>query len=373
MISSAAPDTAPALWQRWVGPAPRVGQLLLSALFVGLIAATCAGVALLSRSDAVRRFSADVQIAQWQRTDGRYAYHPLSRDSGEYLLLHDLPSVDFSRGGVVYIGSSTLQHAVVTWDLPADLAPYIHNYAVESANMREQYLWVRYLVEHKGLASAGPGKTMVILGLSHLDTRDKLPGTYDSKFVDKLFGRYGLFDYDPRMGLRPKPLGAAERFIALERARASGLTQQLANDLQTAVLAPWWPTRRQASAVPDELPMRLQMETMGGPGRWQSAIDHQTAYLAMTIDYLQSHSIRVRAVILPFKRFNDRQPFARAFLDAATRLCDARNVPLTDSSHDFAEADFADQSHLSYTGQHKFSPTMLAPAVEHVRQLALPR
>ena len=52
-----------------------------------------------------------------------------------------------------------------------------------------------------------------LLGLSHLDTRDKLPGTRDSTFVPELFDRHGLFEFDVNKGITPKPLSELERYL----------------------------------------------------------------------------------------------------------------------------------------------------------------
>ena len=239
--------------------------------------------------------------------------------------------------------------------------------------MMEQYYWVRYLVEHRQLAAAGPGKMMVVLGLSHLDVRDKLPGTRDSKFVDQLFSRHGLFDYDPRHGIEPKPLSQAERFVILEKMRDRGVLLQLGNDVRDELLAhpPW--ARRGPAPRPDadQAAMDLQMVLMGGSDRWQSAVEHQVGYLSMTIDYLRQHQISVAAVLLPMKRFNDRQPFAAAFHDAVRRLCLEKQVPLTDYSRSMPDSEFADATHLNYVGQHKLSPMMLAPAVDHLKRVGL--
>ncbi|KQW40248.1 hypothetical protein [Rhizobacter sp. Root404] len=346
--------------------APRWQQLRLSILFLLVIATTFAGLCALSNSAALESASARLQLEQWQRTNGLYAYHPLSRDSGEYLLLRDMPRADLARAGVVYIGSSTLQHAVKTWDLPADARQRVHNFAIESANLREQYMWVQYLMDHRGLGRAGSGKTLVILGVSHLDTRDKLPGTRDSKFVDELFARYGLFDYEPSVGISPKPLFPLQRRFVEESARASGFLHQLPTDLFEELRA-----RAGRGSVPsrpqsDEDAMKLQRVLMGGDAGWRGAIQHQTGFLEKTIRLLQSRGIEVQAVVLPMKAFNDRQPFAAAFSDAARSICDRLHVPLNDSSRALTDAEFADGTHLNYVGQTKFSPFMLAPALKHL-------
>jgi hypothetical protein len=349
-------------------------QLALSALFLALLGGVFVAVSLLARSSDLERVSAKLQLAQWQRSKGIYAYHPLARDPGDYLLLRQLANVDLKRGGTVYIGSSTLQHALKTWDLPSEQSPFIHNFALESANMREQYLWLRYLVEYQGLGSAGPGKTMVILALSHLDTRDKLLGLLDSSFIDDLFKRYGLFDYDPVAGIAPKPLPRFERALIEEKARNSALLQQLAIDVRDEVVdrvsggrRP--PVQSDQADQADQAAMELQMNLMGGPQRWRSALEHQVQYLARSIDDLQARGIDVQAVVLPMKTFNNRQPFAQAFMDATARLCERRKVPLTDYSRRFPDTAFADGTHLGHAAHLELSPLLLAPAVEHLTKL----
>jgi hypothetical protein len=345
-------------------------QSSLSLLFLAAIMLTYVVISLLAHSKPIENISLTLQTNQWRRSNEVYAYHPLALDAEDYLLLCELPYADFSRGGVCFIGSSTMEHSVMTWTLPPQQAAYIHNYAISSATYKEQFQWVRFLVKDRGLASAGPGKMRVILGLSYLDTRAKLPGLMDEFFVPDLFHRHGLYQYDADRGISDIPMSRLRRTIILEKMRDCDFLQQFGGDLMQRVLSH---VKRPTFSPPesDQSAADHQMQIMGGFGRWRVTMDYQTGQLSEMIDYLRQHQIEISAVILPLKNWNRLDPFAEAFHQSVVSICTTKEVPLLDVSHDFSDQYFADETHLNYSGQQQLSPQLLTMAQEHLRQIGL--
>lgn len=345
-------------------------QVALSACFLVTILLTYLVISLLAQSKWMERVSLKLQTDQWRRSNGIYAFHPLALDSEDYLLLRELPYADFSRGGVCFIGSSTLEHSVMTWTLPAEQIAYVHNYAISSATYKEQFQWVRFLVEHRGLAEAGPGKMEMILGLSYLDTRAKLPGLVDQFFVPDLFHRHGLYEYDAEKGISDIPMSGWRRDIVLEKMRDCDFLQQLTNDLEQDA----WTRIKGARKIPqvsDSEAAAHQMQIMGGPDGWRGTMDYQLGQLGAMMDYLQKHQVEISAVIMPLRGWNRLTPFADAFGKRVGALCAERDVALLDVSHAFSDRYFADETHLNYSGQQMLSPRLLALAQEHLRRIGV--
>jgi hypothetical protein len=118
------------------------------------------------------------ELADWRRENVIYADDRGFADSDDRLLLQEIPEADFSRGGVCFIGSSTTQHSIATWLLPPEERALVRNLAIKSANMKEQRQWLASPHERRGLLGADPSRTDRV-GLTHFDTRSKLPGTTD--------------------------------------------------------------------------------------------------------------------------------------------------------------------------------------------------
>lgn len=337
-------------------------QPLRSMLLLGVVAATYLLVAALSRNHSILAWLEYQELANWKRVDGLYSYHTGYIDAGDRLLLEEIPSADYSHGGVYFIGSSTTLHSIMPWELPRVERAYVKNYAVQSANYKEQFQWVRYLVEQEHWLGAGPGRNLVVLGLAYMDARLKLPGTRDWDYVPELFKRHGLYQYDLEAGIRRLPLSAIERAWKLQQMRSYDFLKSMWTDLTKARDTR---PRRQAAAEEEakEIDQTLAfMENMFGREQWRYAIDSQSEYLGQMIDYLKAHGAKVTAVLLPLETWTNRQPYAEAFRQRVERICSARGVPLFDLSREVPDSEFFDKSHLSYRGQAHIQPFLAAIA-----------
>lgn len=321
-----------------------------------------AGVAALSRFRPLLDALFQRELEDWRRHNVIYAYDVGFADSDDRLLLEELPEADFSRGGVSFVGSSTTQHSIATWLLPPDERALVRNLAIKSANMKEQFQLVRYLVEQRGLLGADPAKMRIVVGLTHFDTRSKIRGTTDWNYVPALFDRHGLYEYDAARGISDKPLAAPLRFLQRERMRACGFLEYLAKGgrLPGPPLdaSPFTPESDRAAVA--------FTDTIMGGADWRRNMEGQLAELAATFDYLHERGAPVTAVLLPLASWNRALPQVEPFAALVASICAARRIPLDDESAALPDSDFADHAHLNSRGQEALTPKLAALARAHL-------
>jgi hypothetical protein len=338
-------------------------QTRLTLLMAAVLVLSTAGVAALSRWSRPLRWMFQRQMEIWRTTDVPYAYDVGYIDSDDRLLLQEVWDVDYRRGGVFFIGSSTTQYSIAPWLLPEAERPLVHNFAVKSANYAEQYRFVRYLTEQRGLLSAGPGRTMVVLGLAHFDTRPKLTGATDWNYIPALFERHGLYQYDPANGLIDKPISPVWRTITRERMRAYDFLQSLGSHTDFRG-KPFQnvPTR---TAQLDAIARKFVHIMMGGDD-WRRHMTDQLHQLDEMVGYLQSHGAAVGGILLPLESWNHGLPEAEEYRQRVIAIAAAHRMPLADRMWSLPDSDFADSTHLNFLGQQAITEVMGALAREHL-------
>jgi len=315
---------------------------------------TAAGVAGLAHFQPILEWMERRQLAIWAGQNALYAHHVAFADADDRLLLQDIRRADFRRGGVYFIGSSTMQFAMAPWLLAADERRRIHNFALKSANYSEQLQWVRYLVEHKGLLQAGSGRNLVVLGLSHLDARAKLPGTIDWNYIPALFERHGLYSYDADRGIGdalPGPLDWLQR----ERMRGHHFLRSL---WKHRVL-PVRPPHPDSGIEPAEsAKARAVIHTIMGGEDWSIHMDRQLERLRQIVLYLKERGARVEAVMIPLASWNRGFTEAEAFDGRAKEILRAAGVRVTDLQWACPDSQFFDMIHLNARGQQATTPLL---------------
>jgi hypothetical protein len=349
---------APAADAASIGP---LQSRLVLAVVLAIVLADV-GIAALARCRPLIDLLFRRELADWRRENVIYADDRGFADSDDRLLLQEIPEADFSRGGVCFIGSSTTQHSIATWLLPPEEQALVRNLAIKSANMKEQFQLVRYLVERRGLLGADPAKMRIVVGLTHFDTRSKIRGTTDWNYVPALFERHGLYDYDAERGISEKPLAAPLRFLQRERMRACGFLEYLAKGGRLPGppldVSPFSPESDRAAVA--------FVDTIMGGADWKTNMEGQLAELAATFDYLHERGAPVSAVLLPLASWNRVLPQVEPFRALVTSLCAARRIPLEDESAALPDADFADHAHLNCRGQEALTPKLAALARAHL-------
>lgn len=351
-LESSSPTERPAAWL----------QLKLSIGLLALVVLAFGMTFGLVRSRGLELLSGAVQEAYWQAEGGRYAYHPLSLDSGDYLLQRVVPELDLSAGGVVFIGSSTMQHALVNWKLPAQENAKLFNLAVESTSLLEQGQWLRFLVAQHGLGKAKPGHTTVVMGLYHGDARSKRPGTLDWDFVPKLFARYPEYSYQVEQGIhwheKTGITAEADRMRQLVRSGLLGLKEDVWR-LSNAHLG-----KPKANATNDPIKLRSDLQRSVGTLEWNTDSADQVAELQKSIKLLRDQGVEVVGVLLPTREFSRDLPLAKQFNESVKAIFSGQGAQMVDLTQAASETHFADGSHLNYVGQHLVSQQIVTIARE---------
>lgn len=342
-------------------------QALLSISLLGVIVLTYVAVSLMAHSRTLHRLLLQRELTAWKNTNGLYSYHPGYIDAEDWLLLDAVPKDHFPRGGVVYIGSSTTQHAVMPWTLPKAQRPYVKDFAVESANYTEQYQWVRFLAKKHQILQTGP-RMLVILGLSYFDMRLKLPGTPDVDFIPDLFKRYAWYRYSRRTGIHSVPMNPLTRWWTAERLRDYDFLECALADLRRPTSG--WHAAPQYTPAIDQAERRFS-RIMFGYGQWRFAMKTELGQLNQMIRFIQASGAHVRLVLLPLASWNYAAQYPAAYAKGLRQICKKRAVPLLDLEHAVADSGFYDAGHLNYTGEMQINPIMLGLAEHHLKRYQL--
>jgi len=284
----------------------------------------------------------------------RYSYEHYYSDFEDRLINEELPSADYSRGGVYLIGTSNLKWATRFWELPDDQRSMIHNYGIGATDHSQQFQFLRHLVEHDGLLRAGGSKTMVILGTSYHATGD---GTNDvNQFFASVWQRHGLYSYSTDRGITPIAGSNWQRRLHFERLRLAGFVR---STIYSTVRQLGYHAGVRSHDSNDY--KRERSEWLGA--RWQENMRVQVRQFEAMVDYLQARGVHVVVVLLPVGSWDHDLPFATAYTALMTEACEKKHVPILDWSSLLNDDDFADSNHPNLYGVDKLNPRFLDIAV----------
>jgi hypothetical protein len=298
--------------------------------------------------------------AAWKKQIPIYCYYDHFVDSDDRMLHQDLPTADFSRGGVCLIGASSLNWGLKLWDLPGSTRPLIHNFAMRGTNHADQFELIRYLVEQEGLLRAGGEKTLVVFGLSyHMTHNARIPGSGPRAYFGSLWTRRGFYTIDPVGTIHRSGLHPLLRRIVAERAKITGLLRELVNLAYT----PLKPVR----VLDPDRSRRDWAETLGP--RWEEKIRTDVAAFARTVKYLREHGARVLVIAMPEASWNDAAPFDRVYMQELRDVCDREGARLLDLRKTIPDDDFADSVHLNPAGIETFHRSVIGLFLDHLRSV----
>jgi hypothetical protein len=276
-------------------------------------------------------------------------------DSPDRLLVDVLPDADYSHGGVYFFGSSVMQATFYEPLLPVEVRKDLHNYSILSMNYYEQFQFIRYLIEKRGLLSAGPEKNLIVLGLSYFDTNPKHLGYLNEKYLPELFGRQGVYDYDYTMGIADKPLSTLERFCRLEWYRAGAWLRALARNSEVRMS----PATRPLHYDDDSIEVaRTWVRSHGLCAESSKDLDFQLQALHDMLEYLNAHGVRTVAVVLPMATWTKGMREIDDYLQRVHAICYDTHVQLYDLHEQIADDNFCDLTHLNYQGTQLFTPQL---------------
>lgn len=335
---------------------PAGAQACLTGLLLLIICGSCLGVDYFARSPLVAKWLMSSELREWKHKNLQHQHRMYFADFEDRLLLDELPQADFSKGGVYFIGASNVKVSIMPWLLSDNLRQRVGNYGFSASTPAQQFQFLRYLVEHKGLAVAGD-KTLVVLGLFY-GTAYTAEDRPNATFFEKLFGRHGLFTYTQADGIAPVPMSGLERTLRIEKVRCAGFLDALCH---LGTKSSYKPTKHDPEAY-----RKYRIDFLGE--NWREGMSSQVAELGKMIAYLRARGVRVMVIYMPQATWHDSLPHPAEFRKQTESLCQACDIPIVDFSKLLADGDFYDSTHANYVGQHKLHQAMMEIVDRHLRQ-----
>ncbi|MEE8452059.1 MAG: hypothetical protein V3R99_09100 [Thermoguttaceae bacterium] len=341
-------------------------QSFVSLAVALVVLATCVGIDLLARNERLAGWVQSGRLERWEAADSTYQHALGFVDFENRLLIDEIPQADYSRGGVYFVGSSTVVMSLMTWELPPQWRDLIHNYGISGAGHTQQFHFVRYLVEHENLLAAGGRQTTIVLGLFYGNAAPNEAGP-NGRYVGELFRSHGLFSYDEAAGIHPAAMSDSQRLFLYEKARCGNFIRRslynagLSGDLNIGIRPDIRPTPDYSIRQRQEFWQRR----MGAD--WVATMAEEVEALARMVDYLQDREVRVLGVFMPLGSWHDELPYADAYRRRVTSVCREGSVRLIDLAGLLDDEHFSDSVHLRCRGQRKLHACLTQIAVERLR------
>jgi hypothetical protein len=280
-------------------------------------------------------------------------------DFEDRILLDEIPSADYSRGGIYFFGTSTMKWAFTTWDLPPEQKRFIGNYGIGATSHTEQLHLIQYLIEQRGFLTAGKENLVVLAAGFPLGRRDV------SGYFPSLFRRHGLYTITSDERIVPVPMNAVERWLRIEKARSGGLIWsfgRFAKGIVAILAGIHRPPPRGVGSWDHYLGF------MGG-AQWQQNMDAEVERLKETIFLLRLHHAQVKVMLLPEATWDDELPYKPRYEAKIRALCQETSTPLIDLSRAMPDEAFVDNSHLTVDGQKKFRNLVMSEISDDLQKL----
>jgi hypothetical protein len=288
-------------------------------------------------------------------------YYDSSRifiDQGDCLVLDDLPSADYSSGGVTLLGASNCYLATRLRSLPRSERRLIRNYGMSDANSEQQRQFLEFLIEQQGLLSAGPNRNVIVFGVSyHAASKVYRPDSY----FPRLWSRHGLYTCSREEGIASAPMSALRRRFRLERLRVSGLIR-ITFVTMSELLA-----KRRVRTIESSKINALMAQVMGQ--QWEDAISREIQQFRKLVDYTASKGASIAVVLLPHGTWENDLPFKQYYDDKLQELCREKNITLLDWSSMLVDEEFADAVHSNVAGAEKTNQALVNFARSRLRAM----
>ncbi len=338
----------------------------VSLLMFGVVAATCLCLVGLAHSQTVERL---IRECAWEeaRAKGQiplFSFNAHFLDAEDRMCHLELPSADFSRGGVYLTGASNMSWAARSWDLPEEARPLSSHQHGGSESCWPPATHAASSSSKNIPAAAGGEKTRQAIGVSNHGTHGA-PDRADRRSPEEgqYWTRRGFYTIDANGTIREKPLSDLFRTLIVERVKISGLLKEVVNLAYTPFKSP--------RVINGPLLIRERSGAMGSA--WKQKIETETAAFEQFVEYLKRHQVKVVVIHMPQGSWEKSAPFESAYIADVRRICAKTGVLLLDYSRFLDDQDFADSIHLTPTGVEKFQPIVFKLALDHLRSIgALP-
>jgi hypothetical protein len=332
-------------------PAGRLQCVVGGALLLA-IAFTAVALDGVAHNQALAAWLAAREEAFCRRTGSEFFDAGYFIDPEDRLLNEELPGEDYSKGGVYLFGTSNARVATKFWELPPAQRALIHNYAISKSSHRHHLQFIRYLVEQKGLLSAGGDKTLVVFAVSYHDARYDPDG-----YFAQLWGRHGIYRYSESGGIQGAAINPIRHFADSERGRIAGLLGKLNAYLTQEIHVFMYRHGEAQKKINPGYYNQRRRESMG-PG-WEPEMHSQLDDLKRTLDYLHDHRAHAAVVLMPQGSWEKNLPFERTYNSEMSKICRERGVDLHDWSTVLDDQDFEDSVHPNGEGMEKLNDAFL--------------
>ena len=124
-------------------------QTLTAFVMLAIVAIVVGGLDVISRNDSVDTWlnrKTEESCRQTKKLLEHFGYVGSPDDQWIY---EELPRVDFSKGGVYFLGASDVEFSTKLWELSPDLQAVVHNFAISASNHKGELAELRYLIEQR--------------------------------------------------------------------------------------------------------------------------------------------------------------------------------------------------------------------------------
>jgi hypothetical protein len=288
-----------------------------------------------------------------------YCFTDHFNDYEERFVHKDIPSADYSRGSVCFLGASNMKWALKTWDLPPETRPFIHNFAFGGSKHSDQYDLIRFLVQEDGLLKAGAEKTLVVFGLCYRNTyQGRLAGQGPSDYFTQIWSRHGFYTVEPDGTIHHDSRhNAFMKRIIVERFKMAGLLRELVNVAQV---------RFEGIRAPTPEIWNQEWIQVMRPN-WKEVMDSELGALERAIKYLKQRNVKVVVVRFPLPSHDAKLPFNPVYVRKLRSICESADVKVFDFSKLLDDDDFMDGAHIKPTGMEKFQHAVMGICLDHLR------
>ena len=338
-------------------------QTLTALLMLAVVATVVGGLETISRSKSVDTWLNRMNEDSCRQTRTLLEHFGYFDSPDEQWLYEELPRVDFSRGGVYFIGASDVQFSTKLWELSPDLQALVHNFAISASNHKGELAELRYLIEQRGMLRAGGEKSLVVLGVSSETARypsQSLPPA----FVDN-WERQGLFVCDPQAGIRAVPVNTVSKFLDFEEMRLARCLSRF-NTVIAHQIKRW---RHHGTEPPRRFNGSLYADIRRGEmgPDWREKIGEATGTFRELVDYLKAQHVQIRVILMPRASWDDSVPFDQEYDRQIVAVCAEKQIPVSDWSSLLTDDEFANNNHPNVFGMKKVQSVFLDVAVPFLR------
>lgn len=340
-------------------PATTKRICLIRLLMLGVVVGTCLTLDAMANSPDVQDWIRAVswRESKWKKLIPLFCTNNHFLDAEDRVLHEQIPSADYSRGGVYFVGASNITWGLKLWDQPAATRTLIMNLGTQGSNHADHFDMIRFLVEIEGLLAAGAEKSLIVIVADYHLTHEARIGEDWRDRLGHSWPRRGFYTVDREGVIQRSRLNPVLKALIRERAKITGLLKELVNIAYVPL---------KSERVHNPRFYNDGWTSIMKPD-WRDRISVDLAAFAQTIDYLKRRGANVTVVQMPRGSWEANVPFNHFYDQQLLKICTAAGVEVHDFTGLVSDDDFADSVHLAPTGIEKFQSAVMPMCVDHLR------